>query len=377
MGKRSRNKGPKEPKGADVCKLFGIAGIGVGLEEPERKKAEAIVWKLLTKISGYMTKYDDDGFGYAAIGGGELYGERWFNPSHAWRLRQITLPKRYEEIIDGSPNGWNHFGPRRPKQMNAVIAHARKATGPKHLQNVHPFVKENIALIHNGIIHTDAAKNTDCHTGPGATDYCDSMAILSSYLKKEVPFEFDNIKEAIEDLSGSQACLVLGHDGMTWYMDAWRNEGSTLSILKVQNGDKTFAHIFATDPTHVFEAIKDVNAIKDLGADLWTQTLWKLTAGKAVRFNALTGEIIAVQDFRSETTYRSSVVSPGSYGITRHYPNTSSHETPVVETTRVLGPGKSLSEVKPQWSRTEEQEKLAAKGAADEAAWLGYGGGDA
>ncbi len=341
MGRnRHKNKKAREEKERSMCKLFGIAGIPT----PE---VEELIWDLAEEITPFLARANSDGFGYAAVSGTELWGERWFNPANAWSLRNVTLPKGYIEVLEGKSSGYNFFG-KRPKGVptTAIIMHARHATGPRNLANVHPFVKDNHAFTHNGVITNKERLDL---TG---SDACDSMGIFNAYLKGHVMYDLSRFAEALDEPIGSQACMLLGHDGEQYYLDMWRNSGSSLQLVKLKRYREDFAFVWLTDATDLGAALKvlrdnENELIKEKKLDpksaawngIYIQTGWTFEAGKVIRLSAKTGEVLGVTNFRPES-YKSQ-----SY---TGYTSSSAYE--------------SKGSVSPIVTRTPAQEALAAKG---------------
>jgi hypothetical protein len=298
-----REKREKE-KEALMCKLFGVAGI--------RKEHSHVTWRILEAIQPLMCKFNDDGFGYAALSGQELWGERWFDTNYAFRLRHLPIPEGYEKVLKKCNIGWSDFGVRPPgklPEISALIAHARKCTNNQGPENVHPFVVDSTALIHNGVIHEYDKKTLDMTGSNG----CDSMGLLRQYLKSNVLYDLDKLSPAFSDIGGSQICMVLGHDGERWILDIWRNDYNTLWAAKVKLGTEDVGFFFTTDLSDIASAIPAVREQHKAWGDLYIQAAFQFEAGNALRIDATTGGFVAHSPFRKET-----YVSRGG-GVVTHF----------------------------------------------------------
>ncbi len=230
-----------------------------------------------------MTAIDRDGVGFAAMSKTGIWGERWFDPATAWSKesrkthtkRDEELEKKYKGAIQLDKNH-NSFGAEHAfkDDTTAVIYHSRMATCEKNLDNVHPFVRENTALIHNGVIanHEEFEK---------VVSTCDSEAILSQYQKLDVTHKPDAIETVAQSLSGSYACAVLTVDkDKKRYLDLFRNRNMVWAVFV----DQLDTLVFCTSD----DIIKA--ACKELG---WTTSAsFKFADDKLLRFDCDTGEVV-------------------------------------------------------------------------------------
>lgn len=202
--------------------------------------------KFIKVMSKTMSRSDHDGWGYAAIDSeGNLFGERWKNPDHAFAADAIRANANAKAAIDKfkgflkikevPPIQYNNFGELGEgldsKILKGAILHARTATTPNIMVNTHPFVSNNTALIHNGGIH-----NLDELVMKISS--CDSEAILNEYLKQGVGLDINKISTMAGNLRGSYACGVLTKDANDhWIMDVFRDRSANLSAFFIQELD--------------------------------------------------------------------------------------------------------------------------------------------
>jgi hypothetical protein len=209
-----------------MCKLLMIAGL------TEDKQAAAYRF-MLAALPG-LTKDDKDGVGYAAsaIGSGDLFGERWLKPAAAFKRRSplserdIAAQEAFGLAVEVEES-YNAFGDiTRP--FSSIVLHTRMATCGVNLANVHPFVSEDTALAHNGVISNPEKFKRHLST-------CDSEAILSSYLECGVDQVSDSIQETAGALEGYYACGVLARDrDEERILDIFKSDGASLCVAWVK-----------------------------------------------------------------------------------------------------------------------------------------------
>lgn len=217
-----------------MCKVLAIAGVS--------KANDAKLWKFVTAASEEMTETDKDGFGYMAMSGdGKMFGEKWLDVDDKFKRRIADDPKlsayrdQFGDALLYPTGGYSFLGDADgiKSHTTAIIAHARMATCGINLTNVHPFVRDGVALIHNGIIHNPPARHNVIST-------CDSESILACYLEGGIKSDPRNFQTTVADkLNGSYAAAVLSADGL----DVFRNAGSMLSVSYVPGLE---AFVFAT-----------------------------------------------------------------------------------------------------------------------------------
>lgn len=275
-----------------MCRVLIIPGI---------KKHRVKETMAFVKAMGVaMTKGNNDGLGYAAVNErGDLFGERWFINSEAFRspvkskdfteqkpvaekmVSQFGKALKYQKtggwVKPSTIDKYNRFGNDVIENASAITLHTRMATCEKNLTNVHPFYDEamDTSLIHNGVISNHKDFDLKLST-------CDSESILISYLKNNVNTDINQVQKMVDQLSGYYACGVFSRD----------NEGNRiLDVFKLNNNNLSISYIYELE-TYVLSTmdrdIKDVceslgfshDGTQDIDNDIIT------------RINPFTGDII-------------------------------------------------------------------------------------
>lgn len=248
-----------------MCKIMAITGI--------TSDNEKFVRSLIHEAVRPLTKQDSDGFGWVGITAlGHLAGERWLDASKAFT------------VSSGDPSTYNSFGDIS-QSFVTILLHARYATCEKTLANTHPFVKDGVALIHNGVI-----TNAESFTRTLST--CDSEAILTQYTLNNVSVNPEEANPALNPLRGYYACAVLGTDveGAP-YLDIFRSSMASLSKATLDVNGLT---IFCTTIGIIHDALW-LTDYEDVPAVL--ATAMPVPAEFLFRFNAITGQLIESHPF--------------------------------------------------------------------------------
>lgn len=168
-----------------------------------------------------MNYTDKDGFGYAALtDSGKLFGERTLEKSFQTRFNQPKIKLPIKKVS-------NTFG-KFTEETKAAIFHARMSTNEKTLPATHPFVSNNIALIHNGVVQDEAENPIKCETGN------DTEIIFRYWLK-------DEMKSVEKYVSGYYALAVL--DSKTGYLHLVKDDRANLVVTFCEEID---SYVFAT-----------------------------------------------------------------------------------------------------------------------------------
>jgi len=279
-----------------MCKILAIAGI--------KSSNVTKAWKFVAAVTPYLSANDKDGVGYAAQTRNGLFGERWISPKDAFKYRKPFL-REDQNLLDtfrGSLTGtsrYNSFGTpvENKDEMHAIILHARMATCGVSLDNTHPFVRDNTALIHNGVI-----RNTPSLTN--ITSTCDSECILNEYITQDVPNNPEAIDLVTDPLVGYYACAVLTTDDKgKQYLDLFRDDQmATLYAIYVKELQTV---VFCTKPEIIRAALKDLK---------WKSgSTLRVEPGRMLRVDAVTGEFLSMWEF---THHSSSWQHPAHYAAT-------------------------------------------------------------
>jgi hypothetical protein len=121
-----------------MCKILAVANA----KALKMKSTARIVARIMQD-----TGYQKDGYGYAVLGKGGVYGERGLFPN-SFKCR-FGLPKAVDlPWVDVTQNSFGEF----TQTKGAAIFHGRTSTNTRSLLNTHPIVKHGWTLIHNGVV---------------------------------------------------------------------------------------------------------------------------------------------------------------------------------------------------------------------------------
>lgn len=270
-----------------MCKIMMFAGLGAN------KQTAANRW--IGAALPFLKENDKDGVGYAAVThAGELFGERWVKSSEAFEVRQEfgqadqELARRLGGAVTVSPS-YNRFG-AVGLDYSAIILHTRYATCVVNLANTHPFVSDDTALIHNGVISN--ARDLKLKTST-----CDSEAILNSYLDNGVDQVPSSIQNTAKELQGYYACAVLARDreGVR-VLDIFKDTSANLHVCYVKALD---AYVYCTS-AEILRKVSKVSRMK-------ISAPREINAGHLIRLDARTGETVSITAFNPNV--RSNVLS--------------------------------------------------------------------
>jgi len=331
-----------------MCKICIIPGITDETTEN--------AWKLMKKLSKEMTFTDDDGFGYAALGGdSKLFGERWFDPKDSFINRErvveskfdITL--KYKGILKSlgkkMTKGYNDFGVVvEGSPLRTAILHARKATCEKTMDNLHPFVNGNTALVHNGVIHNTRELEMKYST-------CDSECIVNEYVKSKVSKDINNIQKMADKLEGYYACGVISkQDNGKFIVDVFRDNTAKLMAYFI----KELGTVVIGTPGYNDDSGPIPSACKDLGFTITER--FEFNQHSILRLDALTGEVIEGMEFDSTGKAK----RRGGNGGTNNKMTVVGSEDVARTWNNVFGTGHHHSHKKagPDWTDKQKEEEL-------------------
>lgn len=275
-----------------MCKVFLISGI--------KKKNLSNTWDFINAIKDPMSKFNKDGLGYAAITAkGSVFGERWFTNSDAFQETIEDIPLGdLSTLVDEKSNyttvagEYNSFGTVDRDSAVAITLHTRMATSPKVMSNTHPFVENDITLIHNGVI-----RNVQDFELRQST--CDSEAILMEYVDNKVNEDISAVNAAMSNLKGYYACGVLAKDSKaTPIMDVFKSDSARLCMTYVNELENW---VFTTEDSDVTEACNALGFTHG--------KVYMVKARKLNRFNAITGKLIESVDFEPASEFQPRVIS--------------------------------------------------------------------
>lgn len=258
-----------------MCKIAAIPMVN--------NKNRAKVKRLMRSLQKEMTKNDQEGFGYMAVGSKGLYGEKWLNPVDAWSKGKQDPNQKQLGILNTvleREMPYDSFG-HNTNDFTSVALHARMATCEKSIENTHPFVTEDrtVGLIHNGII-------SNHHRFKKSYSTCDSEALLTQYLASDVANFPKQLSTAMFPVEGWFAAAVFAKrlDGQ-WVLDLFRDDHTPIEAVYVP---AVGGLVFCTKADMVVEACRALG--------------WKIgeryTMHEAmhVRFNARTGVTLSTTE---------------------------------------------------------------------------------
>lgn len=226
-----------------MCKILNIAGINNGTKDA--------AWKFIHEMGKEMSKNNDDGLGYTAIDkDGDMFGERWLHNNEAFKTRTALseLDKKLIESYNGCINKedkYNSFG-NLNESIVAITLHTRMATSGKQFYNTHPFVLDDVSLIHNGVI-----RNTTSLINTMST--CDSECILHEYVDNDVSSDVKNFQKVVDKLEGYFALGVLGYNQVGYYLDIIKDNKASLYAAYIEQLGTV---VFTTDISDVYKVCK-------------------------------------------------------------------------------------------------------------------------
>lgn len=197
-----------------MCKLFLITEI------EDQTKAELFARAAIPHI----TKTDNHGLGIMRLGEQGIHIQRWLHPGSINR-RETHYLKKYESALACQRNTEG----TRPKELKAIAIHGRFATCDKSLRNTHPFMRDGVALMHNGIISNASEYKREVSD-------CDSEALLTQYIDHRVsesePQDIgETLGHAMDGVGGYYAAIVFNESGS---VDVWRDNQATLCLAHVR-----------------------------------------------------------------------------------------------------------------------------------------------
>lgn len=236
--------------------------------------------KFMRVAKSPMSKADKDGIGYLAVdSNGQMFSEKWHNNSDFMASQSVDATFRaIEYMIDENLGDYTSYGTVNKNDIKTFAMHTRFATCGREFNNTHPFINNNIGLIHNGVI-----RNADQLTNKIST--CDSETILNEYIEQGVNFNPDNISYVTDALQGYWALGIIGKDmNNRPYLDVLKDTGATLFVTSIKELGKDNL-TFCTTKEILLDALATLKWDKGI-------KIYKVRANVMTRFDAITGEII-------------------------------------------------------------------------------------
>lgn len=262
-----------------MCKLLLMTGIQDGLLALE-------FMKLMAKPMSFGNR---DGIGYTGVKpNGELFSQRFRYNEHFMDIGSVMTPeisealKPFESHLPAGaldPNYAQHGTPDF-SEVKTLTMHTRMATCEKSLVNVHPFIDQDISLVHNGII-----RNYD-KLGLNKLSTCDSEAALQTYINQDVATAPSLAKKWLDLLEGSWAFGVLAKNQFgNRILDVVKGT-SSLYFLEVPGLGK----IFTTNDDDAKGVLREMNIDIPVAKSVEWNSMY--------RFDAITGELLETIDVK-------------------------------------------------------------------------------
>lgn len=268
-----------------MCKLAAIVGVGAGVSKKLARFANALAHDIADS--------QRDGFGYAAFSAdkGAMFGERWLDVDDVFTKRQLMgeeALKLAKEMMGTVriTNDYNYFGPRNLalSGVTTMILHGRTSTNTVSMDNTHPFVMHDVALVHNGSI-------SNHYTVTKKLSTCDSEAILIHYLNAGLRDNIEEIDSFVNKLEGWFACAVLAKQTSgRWVADVFKDSTTPLyfSVIPELGGAK----VYATDDDSIRYAC-DKAKFKE-------PAIYKVEPNTITRLDARSGAVLEAALFTRE-----------------------------------------------------------------------------
>jgi hypothetical protein len=259
-----------------------------GIKDNNREKAI----KFIHGMGERMSLSNNDGLGYAAVDKYDnMFGERWFNNKNAFKK---PIENKFKNI-KFKPIEYNSFGNVNMDEISSILLHTRFATCEKNLRNVHPFVKDDTALIHNGVISNPHIYNPTIST-------CDSESLLNGYLEHDVKNNTDTLDEMVKPLNGYWATALLTKINGSYVIDIFKYNRASLEVLYIYDIDAWVFTTNANDASFVCDKLgysySESGDVQDLSY---------------LRINPQTGEVLFDKTYKKDYPYETKHYSYQGY----------------------------------------------------------------
>lgn len=196
--------------------------------------------QIIRLLAPMMSQTDPHGTGYLEVHNNGLRIQRWMNPKRLFKvvkpldtaLTQAIAKYSGALTLADNPGDYSEHGDVGGVPLS-IACHARWATTPKCIGNVHPFHEKHddgeTALMHNGVV-----SNWIGMVKQYGGEECDSWAILRRYIDAQVYGPKPQLDDAFDVIPGSQSCLAANvlNDGQL-FVDYWKNNGTTMHAAYV------------------------------------------------------------------------------------------------------------------------------------------------
>ena len=268
-----------------------------------------------------MTNGNTDGIGYSAINSqNELFMEKWHRNSKFLRTDNIVTIENLEgeikpalAVLSKYTNvpefdiDYMSYGNVTREDIKTLTMHTRFATCGKSMKNTHPFVDNEVSLIHNGIINNTKELNNN------KISTCDSESALQLYIRDNLGVKTqvcrkDAYLSFLDELRGYWAFGILAKAKNGKYaLDVIKGGAQLYFAYIPELGDES-GIVFATNKQIIQSACKTMRFASPKIDDLKDNSL--------SRFDAMSGNLVEYIDFAVK---KSSYNTYSSYSSTRDY----------------------------------------------------------
>ena len=289
-----------------MCKIMVLKGI----ENSE------LALKFMQAVAPEMSIGNQDGIGYSAINSqNKLFMEKWHYNSQFLNTENVLTEKVIEDLnphmealskymkVPSLSVNYASYGEVTRNDLKTVTMHTRFATCGKTFENTHPFIENDISLIHNGVIsNAELLKLNKSST-------CDSENALQLYnnmgLNLQNTDDITLYQDFLDQLKGYWAFAFLAKNIEGIYQLDIVREGASLYFSNLPELGPECA-VLATTKDIIEKGVKELGLPK-------REQIFLLKEGNYHRFNALTGEII--DNFQLEDSLKNAT----SYSYSKAY----------------------------------------------------------
>jgi hypothetical protein len=254
----------------------------VGITNPKNAR------HLAHAMAPIMSKTDKDGIGYVAINNkGEMFSEKWLKNNMAFfHQAEVKLLDNLGEMTDFKYEKSNYMssGVSDWDNVSTVLMHTRHSTNKVCIENTHPFIIGDTALVHNGVISNHDKFRKEISS-------CDSEAILTQYIDHEVGKNSQNIDAVSSALDGWMACGILNKtEDHGWIVDVFRRGAQLYACYIPEVGGV----VFSTSDEYIKSGV--------IACKFTMSRIFEVKSEVLTRFNPFTGERMAQHSFCNYVT---------------------------------------------------------------------------
>lgn len=259
-----------------MCKVMVLKGI----------KDSGMALEFMRAVAPEMSNMNTDGIGYAAINSqNKLFAEKWHNNKQFLETDSvidedfIREMEPYKKRLGTLNLNYKAYGEVTRDDLRTVTMHTRYATCGKTFENTHPFVDNDMSLIHNGVISNAHALNLN------KVSTCDSENALQLYNNVGLNLTYDPeaFQSFVDKLKGYWAFAFLAKNTEGKYMLDIVREGAMLYWAEISE---------MGEECYVFATTKDIIKTGLKALSLPDRDIFLLPESNYHRFDALTGEFI-------------------------------------------------------------------------------------